>query len=713
MSRSAWSTQQLAEFLSVVSSAKSERFAALAAVERAAEALDAEVAAIVSGGGLMAVVGYPEGSAPVAELSSVTPGAAGLKLSVPGAGDCPATAVSLEHPLGATLVVARSNLGGLAPDEASLLSGMARVTSMTLRTLCLLDDERAARQESDRQAAENARLLGILTERQAQLERLAEEQAALRRVATLVAGHAVAEEIFAAVAEEAGGLLRAASGSTCRYERDGTMTIVSGWKGRGTHIPVGTRMALEGESLAATVLRSGGPAQIDYDEASGPIAERVRRLGVRSSIGAPIVVNGRIWGALMVSSNAPAAFPAGSEQRLAGFTELVATAISNAQAREDLNQLAEEQAALRRVATLVARGAPPAEVFASVTEEVGRLLGVEITSMARFESPDTVTLVAGAGAGTDEARQGSRWKLEPLALASVARTGHPARVDDDDRTLGVLTTAARREGIRSAVATPIVGEGRRWGGMYVASRSDPLPADTEQRTTDFTELVATAIANAESRSQLTASRARIVAASDATRRRIERDLHDGIQQRLVTLGLQLETVSEAAKPERSDLLAPLSQVKGGLRDVLDELREISRGVHPAILSEGGLGPALKSLARRCTVRVQLQVGPVTRLPPSVEAAAYYVASEALTNAAKHANASVARVTLELNDGIARLSIRDDGVGGADPSRGSGIIGLTDRVEALGGTITLSSPPGAGTSIVVQLPTELGGARLQR
>jgi signal transduction histidine kinase len=249
--------------------------------------------------------------------------------------------------------------------------------------------------------------------------------------------------------------------------------------------------------------------------------------------------------------------------------------------------------------------------------------------------------------------------------------------------------------------------------MYVASRSDPLPADTEQRTTDFTELVATAIANAESRSQLTASRARIVAASDATRRRIERDLHDGIQQRLVTLGLQLETVSEAAKPERSDLLAPLSQVKGGLRDVLDELREISRGVHPAILSEGGLGPALKSLARRCTVRVQLQVGPVTRLPPSVEAAAYYVASEALTNAAKHANASVARVTLELNDGIARLSIRDDGVGGADPSRGSGIIGLTDRVEALGGTITLSSPPGAGTSIVVQLPTELGGARLQR
>jgi signal transduction histidine kinase len=709
MSRSAWSTQQLAEFLSVVSSAKTERSAALAAVERAAEALDAEVAAIVSHAGLMAAVGYPEGSAPVAELGSVTPGAAGLKLHVPGAGECPATAVSLEHPRGATLVVARSSLGGLAPDEASLLSGMARVTSMTLRTLRLLDDERAAHRESERQGAENARLLGTLTERQALLERLAEEQAALRRVATLVAGHTVAEEIFAAVAEEAGGLLRAESGSTCRYERDGTITIVAGWRGGGSHIPVGTRMALEGESLAATVLRSGGPAQIDYDEASGPIAERVRALGLRSSVGAPIVVNGRIWGAMMVSSTEPGAFPVGSEQRLAGFTELVATAISNAQAREDLNRLAEEQAALRRVATLVAQGAPQAEVFAAVTEEIGRLLSVEIASMARFESADTVTLVASAG--IDDVRQGSRWKLEPLALASVARTGHAARVDDDRRTPGALSTAARREGIRSAVATPIVVEGRRWGVMFVASRSDPLPADTEQRITDFTELVATAIANAESRSQLTASRARIVAASDATRRRIERDLHDGIQQRLVTLGLQLETVSEAAKPERSDLLAPLSQVKGGLRDVLDELREIARGLHPAILSEGGLGPALKSLARRSTVRVQLHVGAVTRLPQPVEAAAYYVASEALANTAKHANASVARVTLELDDGIARLSIRDDGVGGADPARGSGIIGLTDRVEALGGTITLSSPPGAGTSIVVQLPTELRSARL--
>jgi signal transduction histidine kinase len=546
MPDSAWSTQQLAEFVAVISAAQTEASAALAAVERAAEALDAEVAAMVSGDQLMASVGYPEGSAPVAELAAVTPGASRFELSVPGVGPCPATAVSLAYPPGAALVLARSSSDGLSPEEASLVRGMAQVTSMTLWTLCLLADERAAHQESERQAAENARLLTVLTERQGLLERLADEQAALRRVATLVAGHPAPEEIFAAVTEEAAGLFGGEAGVACRYERDGAITIVAGWGEAPRYFPIGTRLDLEGESLAATVLQVGGPARIDYDGASGPIAERMRRLGVRTSVGAPIVVDGRVWGAMMVTSGRAHAFPADSEERLAAFTELVATAISNA----------------------------------------------------------------------------------------------------------------------------------------------------------------------ETRAQLTASRARIVAASDETRRRIERNLHDGIQQRLVTLGLKLETLRDAARPERSDLREPLAEVQAELRDMLDELREISRGVHPAILSDGGLGPALRSLARRCPLPVQVEVGTVERLPLPLEAAAYYVASEALTNAAKHSNASVAAVVLEWHERTVRLSIRDDGVGGADPARGSGIVGLSDRVEALGGTLVLTSPPGAGTSMVVQLPTQLRRAPLR-
>jgi signal transduction histidine kinase len=262
------------------------------------------------------------------------------------------------------------------------------------------------------------------------------------------------------------------------------------------------------------------------------------------------------------------------------------------------------------------------------------------------------------------------------------------------------------------VGAPIVVEGRVWGAAVVNSkRADAFPSGIEERLAEFTELVATAISNAESRAQLTASRVRIVTAADETRRRIERDLHDGIQQRLVTLGLALETLRDAARPERPDLLEPLTQVQTGLRNVLEELREVSRGVHPAILSEGGLGPALKSLARRSPVPVELELGTVKRLPRPLEAAAYYVASEALTNAAKHAHASVAAVALEWRDGIVRLSVRDDGVGGADPARGSGLVGLSDRVEALGGTFVLSSPPGAGTSMIVQLPTELRRALL--
>jgi signal transduction histidine kinase len=398
------------------------------------------------------------------------------------------------------------------------------------------------------------------------------------------------------------------------------------------------------------------------------------------------------------------------ELRLAEFTELVATAIANAESRAGLARLAEEQAALRRVATLVARGAPPEEVFAAVTEEVGRLLSVEYAHLGRYESDGTtMTIVAGWGRIGDPIapRGGRRWSLGGKNVSTlVFETGRAARIDGFADASGPLGVAAREDGVDSGAGTPVIVEGRLWGVMSThLPLGQPLPADTEARLASFTELVATAIANAESRAELKASRARIVAAADETRRRIERDLHDGIQQRLVSLGLELRAAQATVPPQLGELECALSRVAEGLETVFDELREISRGIHPAILSEGGLGPALRTLARRSAVPVVLDLHAERRLPERVEVAAYYVVSEALTNAAKHAHASVVKVELHAHEAILQLAIRDDGLGGADPSRGSGLVGLSDRIEALGGTLEVTSPTGSGTTLLIELPVE--------
>ncbi|HZE03074.1 MAG TPA: histidine kinase, partial [Pseudonocardiaceae bacterium] len=260
----------------------------------------------------------------------------------------------------------------------------------------------------------------------------------------------------------------------------------------------------------------------------------------------------------------------------------------------------------------------------------------------------------------------------------------------------------RREGFRSTVASPIIVGGRLWGAIAASSRGEPLSADTEQRMVDFTELVATAIANADNRAELTASRARIVTASDETRRHLERDLHDGVQQRLVSLVLTLRGAKKWVPFERSKVQAVLSQTAEELTGVLTELQEISRGIHPAILSPGGLAAALKTLARRSAIPVELSV-PARRLPERVEVAAYYVVAEAFANIAKHAHASAAYLDVDADATTLRLRVHDNGVGGADPGRGSGLIGLTDRVEALGGTIEIESPPRKGTALHVTLP----------
>jgi signal transduction histidine kinase len=376
--------------------------------------------------------------------------------------------------------------------------------------------------------------------------------------------------------------------------------------------------------------------------------------------------------------------------------------------RDELARVAEEQAALRRVATLVARGISPSEVFGTVAAETGHLLGAATTAVVRFERDGIVTAT---GAWDKPGTQGlalhvgSRWPAEEDTVTGrIQRTGEPARVSSYDGVVGAGSAWAHAHGIRSSVGCPIVVEGRLWGAIVALSATAaPHTDDTEEHLLAFTELVAMAVANTESRAQLAASRARVVAAADETRRRIERDLHDGTQQRLISLALELRAAEAHLPPEHANLVEQWSRTARGLNDVVEELREISRGLHPAVLEKGGLGPALRALARRAGMRVELNVRVRGRLPQRIEVAVYYVVSEALANAAKHAHASVVEVDLGVTDGVLRLLVRDDGVGGADASRGSGIIGLSDRVEAVGGTIEVTSPPGDGTALLVTIP----------
>ena len=375
--------------------------------------------------------------------------------------------------------------------------------------------------------------------------------------------------------------------------------------------------------------------------------------------------------------------------------------------RDELSALAEQQAALRRVATLVARGVPASQIFPAVAHELARSLGVANASLWRYEPDGTATLVAARDDPTQTARMpvGSRWPLEgENVVAMVADSGQPARMDSHDTAVGAAAALIRRLGLRSGAGAPIIVEGRLWGVAVVGSGpTEPLPPDAEHRVAEFTELVATAIANAEAHAALTASRARIVTAADDARRRLERDLHDGAQQRLVSLALQLRSIEAEVPSELGSLKQQISDSVAGLTAASTDLQELARGIHPAILSKGGLGPALKMLARRCAIPVTLHLELEGPIPEPAEVAAYYVVAEALTNATRHAHASEVDIDVSLNGSSLVLSIRDDGVGGADSSNGSGLIGLIDRVEAVGGHMRIASPPGGGTTLHVAIP----------
>jgi signal transduction histidine kinase len=392
------------------------------------------------------------------------------------------------------------------------------------------------------------------------------------------------------------------------------------------------------------------------------------------------------------------------EARLAAFTELVAAAISDADAQAEVRRLADQQTALRRVATLVARQRPADEVFAAVADEVTELLGVESAGMVRYEHDGTLTVVAAAHVPEESSPVGRRLPIGGESVSSlVFRTGRPARLDDYSTATGAVGGHYRRLGMGSAVGTPIVVEGKLWGAIIAASRhARSLPADTESRMAEFTDLVVTAISNLQARADLAASRARIVEAADAERRRVVRDLHDGAQSRLVHAVIALERARSS-----SDETAVRSLVAEGLmhaRRAIDELRELARGIHPSILTHSGLAAAVEVLAQRAPLPVELAI-PEERYPTAVESAAYFVAAEALTNVVKYAHATRARITAARTGAALRLVVEDDGVGGAAP--GSGLAGLRDRVSALDGRLVIDSPRGAGTRISAEIPLPAG------
>jgi signal transduction histidine kinase len=401
---------------------------------------------------------------------------------------------------------------------------------------------------------------------------------------------------------------------------------------------------------------------------------------------------------------------------IAALTSLVLAAVTAertrvtaalAQSEASQRALADEQAALRRVATLVAGGAPPSRVFERVTEEVARLLGMPGASVMRYDGAHTATVVGGwSDDGKLSLPVSSTFDLDgDTVVAKVLRSGRPQRVERYADARGDLAETLQRSGYHAAVAAPVTVGAGLWGALAAGTRSDePLPEGLEQRLCDFADLVAQRLANADALEQLAASRARIVEVGDAERRRLERNLHDGAQQRLVSLALDLRMVGATLEKDPPAARKTLASAQDQLAKGLEELRELARGIHPAVLTERGLGPALQGLFARAPLPVEITELPEERLAGPAEAAAYYVVAEAITNVAKYARASYVTVSIRRSNGTATVVVTDDGVGGADPALGTGLRGLADRLEALDGRLEVDSPTARGTRISAEIPS---------
>jgi signal transduction histidine kinase len=467
-------------------------------------------------------------------------------------------------------------------------------------------------------------------------------------------------------------------------------------------LPTGTRERLTGRNLESLVFHTGAPARLaDYAaEATGPLTERMVAAGIRSGVGTPITVEGRVWGA-MVAMTRSRPLLAGIEARIGQFTELMATAIANAEARTELTRLVDEQAALRRVATLVARGGVPGAVFDAVTQEVADLLNASSVSLARYDG-EQLMVVASRGRIRHVA-VGERFPMGGANVTStVLRTGGAARMDDFAVATGVIGEVARGAGVRSVVAAPVMVDNCIWGVLAaVWSDGPPPPDDTADRLASFAELVDTAIANADSRNQLTESRARVLLAADEARQRLARDLHDGAQQRLVQTIATLKLAHHVLQRDGAGAKPLVADALGSAQEAVDDVRELARGILPGVLTRGGLRPAIEALVSRVDLPVHVEV-PIARLLPEIEASAYFIIAEALNNVVKHARASRAAVRAVVGESGLAVEVRDDGVGKAD-RQGHGLLGVADRVEALGGTLRIESPEGGGTTLSAWLP----------
>jgi signal transduction histidine kinase len=541
-------------------------------------------------------------------------------------------------------------------------------------------------------------------EARAELRHLAEEQAALRRVATLIAEGAEPKTVFTAVAVEAARVLRVDAVSLLSYDAETQMfTKIFGTHGERSAVPDGTQSAVADCPEGALVVRTGRPARVDdWTQIPGLVAARHRQFGYGQAIAAPIVLDGRIWGYTAAYAEVDEVLAPDAETRLADFTNLMATSLANLQARDELRGLAEEQAALRRVATIVANERPAEEVFAVVAEEVGRLVQAESAAVWRFESEQDATVVANVGAMATPFPVGSHAVLDgDSTVARVKQTERAVRFDQYETAVSSIAARSREVGLRSAVGFPIVVNGHLWGAIVAgARRLTAMPADAENRIEPFTGLVATAISNIRARDELAASRARVLASADEERRRVVRDLHDGAQQRLVHTIVTLKMARRELGRFGDDAAALVDEPLEQAESANQELRELAHGIIPSVLTKG-LAAAVWSLASRMSIPVEVDIS-VARLPREVEAAAYFVVAEALTNVAKHAQADHATVQAHIDGGTLHLEVRDDGIGGA-AAKGSGLVGLSDRVAAHKGTLRIDSLPEEGTLILASIP----------
>jgi PAS domain S-box-containing protein len=534
------------------------------------------------------------------------------------------------------------------------------------------------------------------------LRQLADEQAALRRVATLVAQQTPQAELFTAIAAEIGELLGVDAIEMIRYEEGRFAAAAAGWGRLVRAVPDGTRELLGGRNVTSLVFRTQHAARLDdYGDVSGSIGARVSAGGVRSAVGTPIFVDGRLWGAMIAASTHKERLPPDTEARIGQFTELMATAIANAEARAEAARLAAEQAGLRRVATLVAQGASARAVFDAVTAEVKELLEAEAVVLARYDE-DALVVLATCATRTD-LEVGQRVPMDATSLSTlVRRTGRSARRDDLPQGDSAIAEILQRTGVRSRVVTPVVVEGRTWGVLAASWREgSPPPEGTEQRMTSFAALLDTAIANADSRDQLTASRARVLASADDARRRVVRDLHDGAQQRLVHSIVTLKLARQALHDQRPDADGLVTEALGYAEGAIADLRELSHGILPVGLMRGGLSPAVDALVSRLELPVDVDVS-TGRLSRDIEASAYFIVAEALTNVVKHARATRAVVRAAVDDHSLYIEVRDDGAGGAD-SEGLGLVGIADRVDALGGELRIENGDRGGTVVLARVP----------